>query len=145
MANSAIPANNSNPPAWNTWIFQESKRRTLSAVFLFDRAFHFLNGMPPMTCDGLKDTLLPFPKRAWEAASEEEFQSEYAAARKLLDGTEKREWLRLQDLWEGNERMAVWYEGIDSLGSAVMADSVVRMLAEGMKYAGMEEYEKELG
>lgn len=37
---------------WDSWVFQESARRTVMMVFYFVKIQHFLHGKPLSTCDG---------------------------------------------------------------------------------------------
>lgn len=48
----------------------------------------------------------------------------------------EREWVRLKDLWADEPKMTPWYAGIDALGSAIMADTVMgrrREMFDGMQ------------
>jgi len=121
-------------PDWNQWVLAETKRRTMSALFTFDRLFHIQAGLRPFDCDGLGKMPLPCVRSVWEAPTKAAWEERYVAIRTDLapfTSVENGSMLTLQDLWDGSEGMSVWYAEMDALGSAIMADSVIRLHKRG--------------
>ncbi|KAI5782515.1 hypothetical protein FPQ18DRAFT_267421 [Pyronema domesticum] len=118
----------SNEETWEKWLIAESKRRTFATVFLLDRLFHYRQNLAPFSCDGMSAVQLPAARSVWEAESEKEWRKQNEAVRTFPGWSgELDEWVTLKELWEGSPRMGVWYAGIDALGTAMMADSVVHV------------------
>jgi hypothetical protein len=113
---------------WATWMLLESKRRTFVTHYLIDRVFHYRNGMLPFECDGIGLAQLPAARAVWDAQDAHSWQDENRAVRRNFPGWEdcaETEWVTFADLWEGAERMMAFYQGMDMLGTALMADAVV--------------------
>jgi hypothetical protein len=111
---------------WETWMLLESKRRTMVTYYLIDRVFHYRHGMLPFECDGVGLAQLPACRSVWDAENADEWERESQNVRSFPGWEGRRtDWVNFKDLWEGNTRVAVFYQGMDMLGTALMADAVV--------------------
>ncbi|KAE9372727.1 hypothetical protein N431DRAFT_483460 [Stipitochalara longipes BDJ] len=112
-------------PEWKEWVLLESKRRTVTLLFIFHLLFDIKPEQRAKSHVGLSVLPLPAHKQLWQASGEEEWRQAYDEMLKARDG---RSYLRYEDLialrnGRGGERMKdlnAWMVGGDSFGMLVM-------------------------
>lgn len=82
-------------PDWREWVLVESKRRTVTVLFILHLLFDIKPGNRAMTKAGLAVLPLPAHKHLWEAKTEGEWLGKYDEILRARDG---RCFLRYADL-----------------------------------------------
>lgn len=112
-------------PEWKEWVLFESKRRTVTLLFILHLLFDIKPEQRAKSKVGLSVLPLPAHKQLWQASDEEEWKQAYD---EMLKGREGRGYLRYGDLLGlgkgcGGERMKdlnAWMVSGDAFGILVM-------------------------
>ncbi|KAK5700235.1 hypothetical protein LTR17_023113 [Elasticomyces elasticus] len=112
-------------PEWKEWLLVESKRRTVTVLFILHLLFDIKPEGRARSKVGLSVLPLPAHKQLWETASEDEWTEKYDEMLKARNG---RCYLRYADLmalgWgHGGDRMndlSSWMTSGDAFGMLVM-------------------------
>ncbi|KAN0110886.1 hypothetical protein V8E51_007273 [Hyaloscypha variabilis] len=112
-------------PEWKEWVLLESKRRTVTLLFILFLLFDIKPEQRGKTYVGLSVLPLPAHKQLWQASGEGEWSQAYD---EMLKAREGRGYLRYGDLTalgkgEGGERMKdlnAWMVSCDPFGMLVM-------------------------
>ena len=116
-------------PRWSDWVLMESKRRTVTLLFIIHLLFDINPGQRAKALGGLSQLPLPAYKSVWQAGTETEWAKYYKG---WLEGKEGRHGLKYGDMLylgkagqDGCEdpRMTdlnAWYVNVDAFGILVM-------------------------
>lgn len=113
-------------PDWKEWVLLESKRRTVTLLFILHLLFDIKPEQKAKSHVGLSVLPLPAHKQLWRAGGEEEWRREYD---EMLRAREGRSYLRYEDLMDlGKGKVTggrmkdlnAWMVSSDGFGMLVM-------------------------
>ena len=116
-------------PPWSEWILMESKRRTVTLLFIIHLLFDINPGQRAKALSGLSQLPLPAYKSIWQAMTESEWTKHYSD---WLRGREGRPALSYGDMLyvgkigkTGGEDprlndLNAWYANVDAFGILIM-------------------------
>lgn len=112
-------------PHWQEWVLLESKRRTVTLLFILHLMFDIKPEQRAKSKVGLTVLPLPAHKSLWEAKTEDEWIVKYDEMLRLREGRGYLRYLDLMELGKGNggERMKdlnAWMVSGDAFGILVM-------------------------
>jgi hypothetical protein len=112
-------------PDWQEWVLVESKRRTVTLLFILHLMFDIKPEQRAKSKVGLTVLPLPAHKSLWEAKAEDEWIVKYDEMLRLREGRGYLRYLDLMELGKGNggERMKdlnAWMVSGDAFGILVM-------------------------